>query len=251
MATCEDVTRTATKSDDIAESLRIVTENIRKAAINSQSTPRVVAVSKTKSVEDILAAHKAGQRNFGENYVPELKDKASDVRLVNLDIKWHFIGHLQSNKCRALCEVPNLYMVECVDSERLATKLDDCVKKLELPSPLKVMIQVNSSGEDSKAGIHPDMCPQLANHVITKCPHLQLCGLMTIGTMGHDYTTGPNPDFQCLLQCRSAIFKETGCNNLELSMGMSADYMEAIKAGSTSVRVGTGIFGARGPTKKS
>ena len=246
MAAYGDVIR----DNDIAQSLQVVMENVKKTSINGRPIPRIVAVSKTKTIEDILTAYKAGQRHFGENYVPELKMKANDPQLVSLDIKWHFIGRLQSNKCNMLCALPNLYMVECVDSERLATKLDDCVKRLESPTPLKVMIQVNTSGEDNKSGCHPDVCLQLANHVITECRHLQLCGLMTIGRLGHDYTLGPNPDFECLLHCQSVISKATGRNDLELSMGMSADYVEAIKAGSTSVRVGTGIFGTRTVTIK-
>lgn len=246
MAACGDVKR----DNVIAQSLQVVMENVKKATVNGRPVPRVVAVSKTKSAEDILTAYKAGQRNFGENYVPELKNKASDPQLVSLDIKWHFIGHLQSNKCNMLCAVPNLHMVECVDSIHLATKLDGCVKRLESPTPLRVMIQVNTSGEDNKSGCHPDVCPQLVNHVLMECPHLQLCGLMTIGRLGHDYALGPNPDFECLLHCQDVVCKETGCNDLELSMGMSADYVEAIKAGSTNVRVGTGIFGARNVIKK-
>ena len=230
--------------NDIARSLQVVIENVKKTVSNGRPL-RIVAVSKKKSVEDIMTAYKAGQRHFGENYVPELKKKASDAQLIGLDIKWHFIGHLQSNKCNMLCTVPNLYMVECVDSEHLATKLDGCIQRLELPTPLRVMIQVNTSSEDNKSGCHPDICPQLAKHVINQCPHLQLCGLMTIGRLGHDYALGPNPDFDCLLRCQSVVSKETGRNDLELSMGMSADYIEAIKTGSTSVRVGTGIFGAR------
>lgn len=245
MAACED----AIKDNDIVKSLHLVKDNVEKA-INGQPTiPRIVAVSKTKSIDDILTAYKAGQRHFGENFVTELKVKATDARLVSLDIKWHFIGHLQSNKCNMLCMVPNLYMMECVDSEHLATRLDASVKKLELPHPLRVMIQVNTSGEDSKSGCDPDMCPQLVNHVMTKCPHLLFCGLMTIGRPGHDYSLGPNPDFECLLRCKSVISKETSRNDFELSMGMSADYVEAIKAGSTSVRIGTNIFGARNSTK--
>ena len=248
MATCGDVTG-GSKDTDIASSLQLVMDNVQNYC-NGGPVPRIVAVSKTKSVEDILKAYEAGQHHFGENYVPELRQKASDARLVSLNIKWHFIGHLQSNKCNMLCAVPNLYMVECVDSEHLATKLDGCVKRLELLGPLRVMVQVNTSGEDNKSGYHPDTCVQLVNHVIAKCPNLQLCGLMTIGRLGHDYAVGPNPDFECLLRCRSVISKETGRNDLELSMGMSADYVEAIKAGSTSVRVGTSIFGARNPVKK-
>lgn len=248
MMECGDVTG-GSKDTDIARSLQLVMDNVR-ANVNGGPVPRIVAVSKTKSVEDILTAYEAGQHNFGENYVPELRQKATDPRLVSLNIKWHFIGHLQSNKCNMLCAVPNLYMVECIDTEHLATKLDGCVKRLELLTPLRVMVQVNTSGEDNKSGCHPDTCVQLVNHVITKCPNLQLCGLMTIGRLGHDYAIGPNPDFECLLHCRSVVSKETGRNDLELSMGMSADYVEAIKAGSTNVRVGTSIFGARNPMKK-
>ena len=236
---------------NIAECLHKVLEDVKKAAIPGQPLPRVVAVSKVKSVEDILVAYHAGQRHFGENYVNELKEKANDPQLVILDdIKWHFIGHLQSNKSKILCAIPNLWMMETVDSPNLATLLDSSVKKLNLPAPLRVMIQVNTSGEANKSGCQPDLCVQLVKHVIDACPHLSLCGLMTIGSLGHDYTKGPNPDFECLVHCRDIVAKESGHNDLELSMGMSADYVEAIKAGSTNVRVGSNIFGARQYPKK-
>ena len=237
--------------NSIAECLHKVLEDVKKAATPGQPLPRVVAVSKMKTVADILGAYHAGQRHFGENYVNELKEKANDPQLVQLDdIKWHFIGHLQSNKSKIVCAIPNLWMMETVDSPNLATVLDSSVKKLDLPNPLRVMIQVNTSGEASKSGCEPDLCIQLVKHVINTCPHLHLCGLMTIGSLGHDYTMGPNPDFECLVRFRDTVAKETGCSDLELSMGMSADYVEAIKAGSNNVRVGSNIFGARQYPKK-
>jgi len=245
-STCTDASTV-----DIGDNLQKVLEDVKRAAIPGQPLPRVVAVSKMKTVEHVLAAYHAGQRHFGENYVNELKDKANDPQLVKLDgIKWHFIGHLQSNKSKMLCAIPNLWMMETVDSLNLATTLDSSVKKLELPDPLRVMIQINTSGEASKSGCQPDLCVQLVKHVVDACPRLHLCGLMTIGSVGHDYTTGPNPDFECLVKCRDNVAKETGRNDLELSMGMSADYIEAIKAGSNNVRVGSSIFGARQYPKK-
>ena len=140
-----------------------------------------MAVSKTKPVELLTECYNEGQRHFGENYVQEIVQKAP---LLPADIQWHFIGHLQSKKCKPLLTaVPNLFVVEGVDSENLATKLDNACKALGR-EPLRIFIQVNTSGEDSKSGVSPDGCVALARFVSSSCPHLHLSGLMTIGKFG-------------------------------------------------------------------
>ena len=250
MATSREV---ATDSGvDVAASLMSVRtrvgEALKKATTVGQPSPRLVAVSKTKQPELVLEAYRGGQRHFGENYVQELLDKANHSLLVGLeDIRWHFIGHLQRNKCNNLTSVPHLWCVETVDSQRLATNLDASWRKRNSKEKLKVFVQVNTSYEESKHGCHPDKASETVKHICENCEALDFQGLMTIGKIGHDYSSGPNPDFDCLVGTRRTVCKELGLREeqVELSMGMSADYEQAILAGSTNIRVGSTIFGAR------
>ncbi|XP_033757081.1 pyridoxal phosphate homeostasis protein-like [Pecten maximus] len=215
--------------------------------------PRLVAVSKTKPAEAVIAAYECGQRYFGENYVHELVEKTQNSDILKLsDIKWHFIGHLQRNKVGKLLSIPNLDMVETVDSIKLAESLDNAWKKLKKTEPLKIMIQVNTSQEENKAGCNPDKVTEIYKFVTEVCVNLDVTGLMTIGSFDHDLSKGPNPDFQSLFRCREDLCSEFGINvdRLELSMGMSGDYEHAIDLGSTNVRVGSTIFGAREMKKK-
>lgn len=203
---------------------------------------RLVAVSKTKPASDVREAYEAGQRDFGENYVQEVLEKAP---VLPQDIRWHFIGHLQSNKVKALIEgVPSLFMVQTVDSEKLANKLDSAVGAAQRGTPLSVLVQVNTSGEESKYGVVPEECVALAQHIARNCSNLHLAGLMTIGMP--DYSSRPE-NFACLADCRKQVADSLGLkeSDLELSMGMSGDFEAAIEMGSTNVRVGSTIFGAR------
>ena len=212
-----------------------------------QPLPRLVAVTKTKPPEMVWWAYQSGQRHFGENYVQELVEKAQNPTLASLDIHWHFIGHLQRNKCNNLTSTPGLWIVETVDSERLATALDNSWKKQQTDRTLKIYLQVNTSGEDSKSGCQPEDVPRLVQHVQSQCTSLEFCGLMSIGRLGHDYSLGPNPDFEKLVQTREELCSQLGVDvsSVELSMGMSADYEQAVAAGSSNVRVGSVIFGNR------
>ncbi|KAG2486133.1 hypothetical protein HYH03_015226 [Edaphochlamys debaryana] len=161
------------------------------------------------------------------------------------DIRWHFIGHLQSNKVKSIVEgVPNLAMVETVDSTKLADKLNKAVEASGRAGTLDIMVQVNTSGEESKYGVDPGEAVALATHVAKNCPRLRLAGLMTIGMP--DYTSRPE-NFVCLAQCRAQVAAALGRAeaDLELSMGMSGDFEAAIGMGSTNIRVGSTIFGAR------
>ena len=223
-----------------------------------------------KPVEALLAAYEAGQRIFGENYVQELVDKAANPCLSGLEgLEYHFIGKLQSNKVGLLVKnVRQLSMIETIDTTKLAKKVDTSVEAAisegsRPPGPLRVMIQVNSSGEPQKGGVEShDDAVALAKFIVSECKHLELTGLMTIGRA--DYTAGPE-NFTYLAECRAVVTnalaqlgsgedaaaaasgEEPPAPALELSMGMSGDYPAAIEHGSTNVRVGSTIFGARAP----
>ena len=163
------------------------------------------------------------------------------------DIRWHFIGHLQRNKVNNLLSAENLHIVETVDNVKLADALDKRWQGKEMERKLKVYAQVNTSGEENKHGCLPAQCVELVEHIVKKCASLHLQGLMTIGSFDHDYSSGPNPDFLALVKCREEVCGALGMevDQLELSMGMSGDFEEAIMCGSTTVRVGSSIFGAR------
>ncbi|XP_021288053.1 proline synthase co-transcribed bacterial homolog protein isoform X2 [Herrania umbratica] len=229
--------------------LRSVLLRVRHAAERAGTRPgrvRVVAVSKTKPDSLIRQVYDAGHRCFGENYVQEIVQKAPQLPE---DIEWHFIGHLQSNKAKTLLGgVPNLALFEGVDNEKIANCLDRAVSNLGR-NPLKVFIQVNTSGEASKSGIDPSGCVRLAEYVKLRCPNLDFSGLMTIGMP--DYTSTPE-NFRTLSNCRVEVCKALGMaeDECELSMGMSGDFEQAIEMGSTNVRVGSTIFGSRDYSKK-
>ena len=244
--------------DPVAKNLAAVKDRLSTAYENfyvkylpgRRNLPRLVAVSKTKPVDLILRAYEEGQRHFGENYVQALVEKAQNPRLSCLDdICWHFIGHLQRNKCNHLTSCPHLWMVETVDSERLATCLDLSHGRRSNNSKLNILVQVNTSREEAKSGCLPGEVLALVRHINENCKKLKFCGFMTIGKIGHDYATGPNPDFETLVSVQRTVSEELQLDPsyVELSMGMSADFEEAIQAGSTSVRVGTVIFGTREP----
>ncbi|KAF6173253.1 hypothetical protein GIB67_026948 [Kingdonia uniflora] len=229
--------------------IRSVMYKVQQAAEKSgrmSDQVRVIAVSKTKPVSLIRDVYDAGHRCFGENYVQEFVEKAPQLPG---DIEWHFIGHLQSNKAKSLlAAVPNLSMVESVDDEKISNYLDRAVASLGR-KPLKVLVQVNTSGEESKYGVDPSGCVELVKHVKLSCPNLEFSGLMTIGML--DYSSTPE-NFRMLSNCRSEVCKalEMPENQCELSMGMSADFQQAIEMGSTNVRIGSTIFGPRDYSKK-
>ncbi|XP_031274952.1 pyridoxal phosphate homeostasis protein [Pistacia vera] len=241
----EGMAASSAATDGVAAvALRSVIQRVHQAAERSGRGPdriRIVAVSKTKPVPLLREVYDAGHRCFGENYVQELVEKAPQLPE---DIEWHFIGNLQSNKVKALLTgVPNLAMVETVDDKKIADRLDRVVAGMER-KPLKVFIQVNTSGEESKSGVEPSGCVELAQHVSQSCPNLEFSGLMTIGML--DYTSTPE-NFKTLAHCRSEVCQAIGMpeEQCELSMGMSGDFELAIEMGSTNVRIGSTIFGAR------
>lgn len=234
----------------IEENLRSVLQCIEKAKIAGQresANVRLVAVSKTKPAEAIIEAYNAGQRHFGENYVQELEEKANSelIKTKCPDIKWHFIGHLQSNKAKQVAAVPNLYCIETVDSIKLADRLNNYFKANNGSS--NVMIQVNTSNEEQKSGVEPAELESVFKHIKEKCTNLNILGLMTIGSYEQSTNSEENKDFKNLMACRDELASKLSIDpkELEISMGMSHDYEQAIRMGSTNIRVGSLIFGSR------
>lgn len=244
-------------SNNVMQRLKSVLTNIEAAVARRskdlpQITPRLLAVSKIRPASDIVEAYENGHRDFGENYVNELSLKANDPLILEKckDIRWHFIGHLQTNKVNKVLSVPRLYMIHTVHSQKIADTLNkQWVKYRNGEDKLNVMVQVNTSGEDAKNGTTPAEASQLVEHVLKKCPNLDFKGLMTIGEYDYDVTKGPNPDFVCLSKIRQEVCEKLNLdiNNVELSMGMSTDYEHAIELGATTIRVGSTIFGSRPP----
>ena len=235
---------------NLAETLARVASASTRAA---RARPaRLVAVSKTKPVAQLMECYDAGHRDFGENYVQEILEKSPAMPA---DVNWRFIGHLQSNKVRALIRgVPSLAVIETVDTVKLANRLDqqvaEAVAEALRAEPLGVMVQVNTSGEESKSGVEPGApVVDLAKHIAEECANLRFRGLMTIGMP--DYTSRPE-NFESLRKCREEVCAALGVDpvEVELSMGMSGDFEAAIEMGSDSVRVGSSIFGARDYSKK-
>lgn len=248
------------RAKQLAENLGNINAKIQATAGQRSDPVRLVAVSKLKPANDILALHQPphSHLHFGENYQQELLQKSL---LLPREIRWHFIGALQTNKCRPLAEqIPNLWCVESVDTAKKADQLEkgrSVLTETAPPirdTPLRVMVQVNTSGEGEKSGVEPEDAAALCKHVIDRCPHLKLQGLMTIGAIARSQglSTGQeNEDFVTLKKVRNAVVKELGLQekDLELSMGMSNDFESAIRCGSDEVRVGSTIFGERPPKK--
>ncbi|KAK9450563.1 uncharacterized protein V1518DRAFT_426458 [Limtongia smithiae] len=247
-AAMPDQERVGVLTDAITHVREKVAAAAKRNVVNAPVV-RLVAVSKLKPASDILGLYKTcGQEHFGENYVQELVEKA---KVLPAEIKWHFIGSLQSNKCSMLAEIPNLYAVETVDSLKKARRLNDA--RPAGMSPLNVFIQVNTSGEASKSGLAPGAdVDELAAYIARECARLTLKGLMTIGSVAMSQASGhgaalENTEFAVLVAQKARLEAALGLSGLELSMGMSEDYERAIAQGSTSVRVGSLIFGARPP----
>jgi pyridoxal phosphate enzyme (YggS family) len=223
----------------IAANLQAVQSRIASAA-RAAGRPvndiALLAVSKTFPAATVAEAHACGQRLFGENQVQEGVKKATE--LAHLDIVWHFIGPVQSNKTRPIAE--RFDWVHGLDRERIAERLNEA-RPAGLP-PLDVCIQVNVSGEASKAGVPPGGEAALAE-AIGRLPRLRLRGLMAIPAPTAD-TAAQRRQFARLRELKERL-NARGFALDTLSMGMSADLEAAILEGATMVRVGTAIFGSR------
>lgn len=228
-----------TISAQLAQVREGIAEAARAAGRDSASVS-LLAVSKTFGPAAVIEAANAGQRDFGENYVQEALEKIAAVKAQrpDLDLIWHFIGPLQSNKTRPVAE--QVDWVHSVDRLKIAQRLSE-QRPLHLP-PLNICLQVNVSGEASKSGVAPDELLALATEVAS-LPRLRLRGLMAIPEPVEDPVLQRQP-FAELRHLQQRL-REAGIPTDTLSMGMSADMSAAIAEGATIVRIGTAIFGKR------
>jgi pyridoxal phosphate enzyme (YggS family) len=200
---------------------------------------KLLAVSKTVSADRILAAIKAGATDLGENYVQEAREKIEILR--GERVRWHFIGHLQSNKAKYAVKLFDL--IHSVDSLKLAAELNKRAGAIEKVQ--KILIQINISGEATKSGIDKNGAIDLVRQ-IAPLENLAICGLMTMPPFFNAPET-VRPYFRALKELRDLIGNEAIPNVqlAELSMGMTGDFQAAIEEGATIVRIGTAIFGER------
>ncbi len=198
---------------------------------------KLIAVSKTVQAERIREAYEAGLREFGENRVQEAVSK--QPALADLDITWHLIGHLQSNKAKLAREL--FHWIHSVDSVHLARRLDQAVAGRA--RPLRVLLQVNLGGEESKSGVGESDLAGLAAEV-SQLRSLEIGGLMAIPPFCEN-PQDARPYFSRLRQLAGIFAALNAPRVTELSMGMSHDFEAAIEEGATMIRVGTAIFGAR------
>jgi len=220
----------------IKDNLATVELQISQACISAKRSRRdvsLLAVSKTKPTQLIEQAYAAGQKEFGESYVQEAVDKVNQLQHLN-DITWHFIGPIQSNKTRLIAE--NFSWVHSIDRIKIAQRLNE--QRCPQDTPLNVCLQVNISNEESKSGVSIAELEVLAEF-IQGCENLSLRGLMAIPQKNADDAT---------FEQMYALFRQYQEKYPQidtLSMGMSSDLVPAIAAGSTMIRVGSAIFGAR------
>jgi len=225
--------------NNIAERLKSAYQQIAEIKQNTPSVradAQLIAVSKTKPISLIQEAYLAGQRQFGENYVQELVDKATALQHLS-DLEWHFIGPIQSNKTRDIAKFA--HVVHSIDRLKIAERLS--AQRTPDQPPLKLLIQVNISDEDSKSGVPEHAVLALAAQIAT-LPHLQLAGLMAIPAPA---VNQDNSAAFAKMQQLSAQLQQKYPQANMLSMGMSDDWQQALTFGATMIRLGTAIFGAR------
>ena len=225
----------------IKENLNRVQENIRNACARAgrkEDEVTLIAVSKTKPVSMLEEAYALGVRDFGENKVQELVDKAGQLPE---DIRWHMIGHLQRNKVKYI--IDKVYLIHSVDSLRLAEEISKEAVKHGVTA--NILIEVNVAGEESKFGVSREDTPGLIEE-ISRLPAIQVRGLMTIAPF-----VEKAEDNRIIFNALLKLYVDISRKNIDnvhmdfLSMGMTGDYEVAVEEGATFVRVGTGIFGER------
>ncbi len=223
---------------NLDETKKKIEEACRKAGRNPEVV-QLLAVSKTKPVEDVQLAAAHGQQAFGENYVQEIREK---YEAIGDSVEWHMIGHLQRNKVKYI--IDKVKMIHSVDSIRLAEQIEKEAEKKNLT--MDILMEVNVAKEESKWGFTVEEAVDAAKHISSELPHVHLRGLMTSAPIVED----PEEDRIYFRQLRelSEQIDSLHLPNVKmdtLSMGMSQDYQVAIEEGSTMVRVGTNIFGKR------
>lgn len=228
------------RKKELAENAAEVKAMLADAARRAGREPgdvTLVAVSKIKPASDVLALAEAGQTDFGENYVQEALAKQEE--LAGLDVRWHFIGGLQSNKAKYVAG--NFALVHSVDSGKLAQALNK--KAVSLGVVQDILVQVNIAGEEQKSGVAVDELPALAD-LVMGLEGVRLQGLMTMPPF-FDQPERVRPIFARLRELKDEVEKQVGVALPHLSMGMTGDFVPAVEEGATLVRIGTKIFGAR------
>jgi pyridoxal phosphate enzyme (YggS family) len=229
--------------NNIAQNIRLIRDKIASAAESCNRSPDeilLLAISKTFPVEAIARAAEAGVHQFGENRVQEAESKILHFRQT-LQLEWHLVGHLQSNKAKRAAEL--FSVIHSVDSLKLARRLSEA--SLQIGKHLSVLLQVDLGGEPTKFGADPGKIRNLVEE-ITSLGGIRLDGLMTIPPYFED-SDQSRPFYATLREIRDRLESEKpGClGRKHLSMGMSHDFEAAIQEGASIVRIGTAIFGVR------
>jgi len=209
------------------------------------ATTKLIAVSKTKPAEDIQTLYNEGQRAFGENKAQEMKAKYEELPK---DIQWHFIGHLQTNKIKYIA--PFVTLIHSIDHEELLVEVDKYAEKNNRVIPC--LLQFHIAAEDTKFGFSLDECEEMLNgQTFKSLQHVQICGVMGMATFTDDMKQ-VKQEFHHLNSIFHTLRQKYFIDNQnfkEISMGMTDDYPVAIEEGSTMIRVGSAIFGARNYAK--
>jgi pyridoxal phosphate enzyme (YggS family) len=222
----------------LAENYKRILEQVRELQCSLRQDPlTLIAVSKSQGIDALVELYHLGHRDFGENYAQELisKDDAFKARGL-LDVRWHFIGHLQSNKVKAI--LPRVYAIHTVSSLKLAREISHRASQVHPAlSKVPIFIEVNLHRESSKSGIHPeDVIPFVQE--ISTISGIELLGLMCVPDPQQDSAAAFQMLAELEIQCRPYT-------QGKLSMGMSSDFESAIQKGSTHIRLGTILFGKR------
>ena len=218
-----------------------ISENIISIKSQIPSSVKLVAVSKTRPVSDILTAYNSGQRRFGENRVQEILEKKD---LLPKDIEWHLIGHLQSNKVKYV--VPFISMLQSVDSLKLLTAINSEASKIK--RVIDCLLQIHIAAEETKFGFSMNELEEVfEKKAFSELKSVRICGVMGMATFTTDLTR-VKLEFSYLKDCYNTLKNRYFNADLqfnEISMGMSGDYETAIEEGSTIIRIGSLIFGER------
>ena len=218
-----------------------IKDNLERVTAQLPQGVQLVAVSKFHPVEDLVEAYDAGQRLFGENRAQELVAKAP---LLPPDIRWHFIGHLQKNKVRAI--MPHVSVIESIDSVELLKLVEKEAARID--RSVDVLLQLHVAQEETKSGFSVEEVLEAADAGLLTCyPHVHVCGVMAMASLTDDMDQVAR-EFDLVL--RTYLTLKDGCFDESpdfnhLSMGMSDDWQVAVKYGATLVRIGTAVFGPR------
>lgn len=213
-----------------------IEERYRKITSQIPSSVCLIAVSKTQPAQAIEILYRLGHRDFGENYVQELIEKQKTLEPLGIkDIRWHLIGHLQTNKVKSLMGIVNA--IHSVDSLKLAQEISKRQQTLDPGKRLPIFLEINIDQEHSKSGMAAADTPRFAKE-ISQLPGLQIEGLMCI-------PSPKDPSQNAFLELKNLSQQLGSLTQGKLSMGMTQDYQSAIQCGSTHVRVGTALFGQR------